>query len=84
MEKLSIEFMSSVKAIGLSYSSCPYWKRNDGRPSLSIDLWFIKLFVQLPFRDCTPFGHGTATSHYGFHWWPKLNVKPRFYWINKK
>ena len=75
-----MEVLSGVGAIGIIYHSCPYWKRKDGRGSLHVSLWFIKLIIRLPFKDVTPKGHGTYTSMYGFFWWPEVNQRAKFYW----
>jgi hypothetical protein len=75
-----IEFLSGVGALGISYHSCPYWRRRKGTPSIHISLWFVKLLIQLPFSHITPKGHGTATSSYGVFWWPAVNKNPRLFW----
>ena len=81
-----IEFLSGVGALGITYHSCPYWRREKGTPSIHASLWFLKVIIQLPFNHITPKGHGTATSNYGFFWWPSINKKPKFFWstLNQK
>jgi len=80
----NIEFLSGVSALGFTYHSCPYWRRVDGRSSIHISIWWTKLIIYLPFQHVTPFGHGSATSYYGFYWWPRLNIRPHFYWETLK
>tara|TARA_R110000851_G_scaffold12408_1_gene43126 strand:+ start:576 stop:827 length:252 start_codon:yes stop_codon:yes gene_type:complete len=75
-----IEFISGVGALGVTYHSCPYWRRRKGTPSIHVCLWFVKIIIQLPFEHIAPLGHGTATSSYGVFWWPAINTKPKFYW----
>ena len=75
-----MECLSGVGAIGVTYHSCPYWKRNKGKPSVHISLWFVKVIITLPYKHVTPKGHGTATSDYGVFWWPSVRVNPRLYW----
>ena len=79
-----IELLSGVGAIGISYQSCPYWKRRDGRGLLAISLWWVKILITTPWEDITPLGHGSAVSMYGFFWWPKLKMKPNWYWETLK
>ena len=78
------KLMSGLGAIGITYSSAPYWAMSDGRPSISISLYWLKAYILLPYRHVTPFGHGSATSDYGFFWWPKLNPIPKFYFTTRK
>ena len=80
----NIEFLSGVGAIGFTYHSCPYWKRSDGRPSLHISMWFLKVIIFIPYQHVTPEGHGTGTSDYGVFWWPKAKAKPTFSWRTLK
>ena len=75
-----MKVLSGVGAIGITYHSCPYWDREDGRGSLHISLWFIKLIIRLPFQDITEKGHGTYTSSYGAFWWPRVSKIVKFYW----
>ena len=80
MKKLRFEFISGVGALGFTYHTCPYWKREDGRPSLHLSLWFTKLIINLPFDHCEKIGRGTTVGSYGVFWWPKVNIKPRMFW----
>jgi len=79
-----MKFLAGVGALGFTYHSCPYWKREFGMPSIHVSMWRIKLIIYLPFKHTTPKGHGASTSSYGFYWWPKLNIKPSFYWSTLK
>ena len=79
-----IEFLSGFGAIGITYHSCPYWKRSVGNPSIHISLWFVKIIFALPFQHVTPKGHGTATSDYGVFWWPSVRVKPKIHFSTLK
>ena len=72
--------LAGVGALGVSYNSCPYWRRISGNPSIHLSLWFCKIIIYLPFNHVTPIGHGSSVSRYGFFWWPKLRPKPTFYW----
>ena len=76
---IMIEFLEGVGALGITYHSCPYWKRSTGNPTIHISLWFVKIIVTLPFQHVTPKGYGTATSDYGFFWWPSINKKPKLH-----
>lgn len=78
-----MEILSGVGAIGITYHSCPYWRRRNGRPMLHISLWFIKVLIKMPWKDVTPKGKGSFVSSYGFFWWPSLSIKVRFYWEHK-
>jgi hypothetical protein len=77
-------FLSGLGALGFTYHSCPYFNRIKGNPSIHISIWFLKIIIYLPFNHITPKGHGTATSNYGFFWWPAVNKKPRFFWSTLK
>lgn len=80
MSKRTSEIMNGLGAIGITYATAPYWARRDGRPSLSISLWWVKFFILLNFTHITPYGHGSATSLYGVFWWPSINIKPKIHW----
>lgn len=76
---MKVEVMDGLGAIGVVYSSSPYWRRRDGRPMLSVSLYAWKLIIFLPWRHVTEKGRGTATSIYGVFWWPKLSLKPQIH-----
>ena len=71
--------IQGVGAIGFTYNTCPYWKRNDGRPSIHLSLWWVKIIILIPCRHVETLCRGSAVSSYGFFWWPKLSLKPRFH-----
>jgi hypothetical protein len=75
-----MEILSGLGAIGLTYHSCPYWKRRLSKPTVHISLWWVKLIIHLPIKHLTPKGHGSATSSYGIFWWPSLRMKPSIFW----
>ena len=80
MKNISIELISGVGALGLSYHTCPYWKRKDGRPRLHLSLWFAKALIYLPYTHCEKIGRGSAVDSYGVFWWPKVDLKPKLFW----
>ena len=84
MEYKKFEAINGVGALGVTYHSCPYWRRSDGRPYLHVSLWWVKILILLPFKDVTPKGHGTATSDYGIFWWPSVRLKPHLHWNKLK
>lgn len=58
--------INPARYLGLSYSKCMYPLRKDGRPMITIHLVFFVLWIKLPFKHVTDYGHGSAIESWGF------------------
>lgn len=67
MKRKTIDVGSNpARYLGTSYSKCMYFFREDGRPMITIHLIFITIWLRIPIRHVTEFGHGSAVESYGF------------------
>ena len=64
----TIEFGYCSNAIGVVYSKAPYWRTTTGdcRPMLTIDIFFLKVWILLPWNHAENKGNGSASKCWGF------------------
>lgn len=60
--------------LGLSYSKCMYPLRRDGRPMIIVQLVFVTVWIKLPYKHTSDYGHGSAIESWGIC----LSVKRKY------
>lgn len=84
-----VEFGSSMRAIGITYSSTMYALRERSRPLVSIDLYFVKIWLSMPWRHVQPKELGAGVRSWGiYHTFGAMRgghfswgeTQPRFQW----
>jgi hypothetical protein len=71
--------LDGIRSWGLLYSTNPYWRR-ERRARLHIKLYWLAMWVDVPWRHSEPISHGTAARMWGPSWWPALGAGPTFHW----